>query len=74
VLQQWTPALQQAAWPLWAGALCSLRGLPYMPAWFMAYLGVIALFFAVMGYRALLGGIRSTTALEGEPRVLLDAA
>jgi hypothetical protein len=74
VLQQWAPALQQAAWPLWAGALCSLRGLPYMPAWFMAYLGVIALFFSVMGYRALLGGIRSTAALEGEPRVLLDAA
>ena len=74
VLQQWAPALQQAAWPLWAGALCSLRGLPYMPAWFMAYLGVIALFFSVMGYRALLGGIRSTAALEGELRVLLDAA
>lgn len=74
VLQQWAPALQQAAWPLWAGALCSLRGLPYMPAWFMAYLGIIALFFALMGYRALLGGIRSTGALEGEPQVLLDAA
>jgi hypothetical protein len=74
VLQQWAPALQQAAWPLWAGALCSLRGLPYMPAWFMAYLGVIALFFAVMGYRALLGRIRSTGALEGETGVLLDAA
>jgi hypothetical protein len=74
VLQQWAPALQQAAWPLWAGALCSLRGLAYMPAWFMAYLGVIALFFSVMGYRALLSGIRSTAALEGEPLVLLDAA
>jgi hypothetical protein len=74
VLQQWAPALQQAAWPLWAGALCSLRGLPYMPSWFLAYLGVTALFFSVAGYRALLGGIRSTAALEGEPRVLLDAA
>lgn len=73
VLQHWAPALQQAAWPLWAGSLSSLRGLPYMPGWFLVYLGVIALFFAVMGYLALLGGIRSIAALDGKPPVLLDA-
>ena len=71
-----------------AAALAGLIGLPTevtglpvvgflsiaISLWFMAYLGAIALFFSVMGYRALLGGIRSTAALEDEPRVLLDAA
>lgn len=74
VLQQWAPALQQAAWPLWAGGFSAASGLPYMPAWFLAYLGTFTLFFSVAGYRALLGGIRSTAALDGEPQELLDAA
>jgi hypothetical protein len=71
LLQQWTPALQQAAWPLWAGSLSTLRGLPYMPGWVLAYFGTLVLFFAVFGYRALLGSIRSTAPLDGG---WLDAA
>ena len=69
VLQQWVPALQQAAWPLWAGGLCSVPS----DSWFVAYLASLALTFSAFGYAALLGGIRSTTALDGEPQVLLDA-
>lgn len=71
--QQWTPALQQAIWPAWAGAFCALRGLQFKPAWFPLYLAVIAALFSVVGYRALLAGIRSPAAFESQDSALLES-
>jgi hypothetical protein len=70
--QQWAPAMQQATWILWAGSLSALRGIHFMPAWFLLYLATLAAVFAVAGYRALLAGIRSPGGPESQSGVLLE--
>ena len=72
--QQWAPAMQQATWILWAGSLSALRGIHFMPAWFLLYLATLAAVFAVSSYRALLAGIRSPGGLESHGSVLLEQA
>jgi hypothetical protein len=72
--QQWAPAMQQATWILWAGSLSALRGIHFMPAWFLWYLATLAAVFAVSGYRALLAGIRSPGGPESHGSVLLEQA
>jgi len=72
--QQWAPAMQQATWILWAGSLSALRGIHFMPAWFLWYLATLAAVFAVSGYRALLAGIRSPGGPESYGNVLLEQA
>jgi len=62
--QQWAPAMSQAVWPAWAGALCTLPDLPFMPGPFLLYLTAIAALFSVAAYRALLAGIRSPDRFE----------
>jgi hypothetical protein len=64
ILREWVPAIQQAAWPIWAGSLCALRGVPFMPLWFSLYLLVMAALFSIAGYRVLLAGIRSPAGLQ----------
>jgi hypothetical protein len=63
-VQQWAPLMQQAGWPLTAGALCSFGGPQLMPAWFLAFLIVIAIAFTIAGYVALLAGIRAPEGFE----------
>ena len=72
--QQWAAAMQQATWILWAGSLSALRGIHFMPAWFLWYLATLAAVFAVAGYRALLAGVRSPAGLESQSSVLLEQA
>jgi hypothetical protein len=74
IIRQWAPAMQQAAWPLWAGSFCALRGVPFMPFWFLLYLSIVTALFSVAGYRVLLAGIRSPAGLESQSRVLLEQA
>lgn len=74
MLQQWAPAMQQAAWPLWAGSFCALRGVPFMPLWFLLFLSIVTAVFSVAGYRVLLAGIRSPAGLESQSGVLLEQA
>ena len=62
--QQWAPALLQCAWPLWTGALSSYGGHHVMPTVFLVALLIIAMACGVVGYFALLTGIRSTFAFE----------
>jgi hypothetical protein len=64
VVQQWAPLMQQAAWPLWAGALCAFGGPRLMPAWFLAFLLLIAIGLSIGGYVALLAGIRSPAGFD----------
>jgi hypothetical protein len=63
-VQQWTPVMQQAAWPMLAGSLCSFGGPGLMPAWYLTGLMLFAVGIAVAGYFALLAGIRSPEGFE----------
>jgi hypothetical protein len=74
IFREWVPAIQQAAWSIWAGSFCALRGVPYMPAWFLLYLSIVAAVFVFAGYKALLAGIRSPAGLESHGSVLLERA
>ena len=70
ILQVWAPAVQQAVWPMWVGSFCALRGVPFMPAWFLLYLAIAAACIVFAGYKALLAGIRSPASLEVDGGVL----
>ena len=63
-MQQWAPLMQQAAWPLWTGALGAFGGPHLMPAWFLSFLIVVAVVFTIAGYAALLAGIRAPEGFE----------
>jgi hypothetical protein len=63
-VQQWSPLMQQAAWPISTGALCAFGGPHLMPAWFLGFLVVIAIAFTIAGYVALLSGIRAPEGFE----------
>jgi hypothetical protein len=58
ILREWVPAIQQAAWTLWAGSFCALGGVTLLP-WFPLYFTIVAALFFLAGYRALLAVIRS---------------
>jgi hypothetical protein len=62
-IQQWSPLIQQAAFPLWAGALCAFGGPRLQPAWFVGFLVLFGAAACVAGYVALLVGIRSPHGL-----------
>jgi hypothetical protein len=74
ILQVWAPAAQQAVWPMWVGSFCALRGVPFMPVWFLLYLSIAVTFIVFAGYKALLAGIRSPAGLEIDGGVLLERA
>jgi hypothetical protein len=74
ILQVWAPAVQQAVWPMWVGSFCALRGVPFMPVWFLLYLSIAATCIVFAGYKALLAGIRSPASLEIDGGVLLERA
>jgi len=74
ILREWLPAIQQAAWPIWAGSFCALGGVPFMPLWFLLYLSVMAALFSVAGYKVLLAGIRSPAGLESHGSILPERA
>jgi hypothetical protein len=74
--QHWAPALQQAVWPAWAGAFCAPHGFQFMPTlstWFFLDLAVLAALFSIVGYRAILAGIRSPTRFESHDSELLES-
>jgi hypothetical protein len=69
--QHWTPALQQAVWPAWAYAFCTLPGFQLiMPTWSFLYLAILAAAFSIVGYRTILAGIRSPTRFESHASTL----
>jgi hypothetical protein len=63
-IQQWSLVIQQAAFPLWAGALCAFRGPHLQPGWFVGLLALFGAGVSLGGYAGLLAGIRSPQALE----------
>ena len=71
--RHWNPALQAAVWPAWAGAFSAVRDLQFMSPWFFLYLAVIAASFSIIGYRAILAGIRSPSRFESHDGVLLES-
>ena len=49
-----------------------MRDLQFMSPWFFLYLAVIAASFSIIGYRAILAGIRSPSRFESHDGVLLE--
>jgi hypothetical protein len=63
-VQEWAPLMQQAAWPVWVGAVCTF-GAPYLaPGLFAPLLSLVAIGFAIAGYGALFASLRSSDGLE----------
>jgi hypothetical protein len=69
VLREWVPAIQQAAWTIWAGSICALSGVTLLP-WFLLYLTIVAALLFLVGYKALLAVIRSPAELENHDSAL----
>ena len=62
--QEWAPLMQQAAWPMWVGAVCSFGAPNRIASVYVPALCVVAVAFAAAGYCALFAGIRSPHGLE----------
>jgi hypothetical protein len=63
-IQQWSPVIQQAALPLWAGPMCAFGGPHLLPVWYVGFLALVAACASLVGYYALLAGVRSPRGLE----------
>ena len=63
-VQQWSPILQIALWPLWAGAFSSMALTKVMPEWFGMLAIVVAIVFAIVGYWFVYSRVRSGEGLE----------
>jgi hypothetical protein len=63
-IQQWSPVIQIALWPLWAGAFSSVALTKLMPEWFNIMAIGIAIVFALAGYWFVYLRVRSGAGLE----------
>jgi hypothetical protein len=63
-VQQWSPVIQIALWPVWAGAFSSLALTKLMPTWFDALAVGATIVFAGVGYWLVYLRVRSGAGLE----------
>ena len=63
-IQQWSPVLQIAAWPLWTGSLMSIALTKLMPVWFDVFAVAMTVAFAALAYCLMLVRVRSGFGLE----------
>jgi hypothetical protein len=63
-VQEWAPLIQQAAWSIWVGSVCTFAVPNLAPSVLAPLLSLVAIGCAAAGYGALFAGIRSPEAFE----------
>jgi hypothetical protein len=63
-IQQWSPVIQLALWPAWAGSFFSLALTKLLPSWFGVLAAVLTIGVALIGYYGVLTGVRAGLGLE----------
>jgi len=63
-IQQWTPVMQIAAWPIWTGSLMSMTLTKRMPVWFDVLAIALTVAFAAIAYFMMLWRVRAGFGLE----------